>query len=181
MGSAPMCSRTAQIASKPVTLTPYCGIDMCAAGSSSAAYAALSPASHARMHALLRPNNAGLLAAAAAVVGIAANPRATNAPRRNSIVVLACWDDNVALAERIHSPASLLAARHKMKSTMLWDKAVYFCRFRRNSPCNNVIRENRQLCPSTFMRTRAVQKQGCVGIRHLCASPVFNTIFHPIS
>ena len=51
----------------------------------------------------------------------------------------------------------------------------------RSSPCNNVIRGERRTGPSAFMRTPAVKKQGCVGIRHLCASPVFNTILPPIS
>ena len=86
-----------------------------------------------------------------------------------------------ALAKRVHRRAAAAAARHKMKSLMLWGKAANFCGFRRSSPCNNAIRENNQRFPSAFTRTRAVQKQGCVGIRHLCASPVFNTIFHPIS
>ena len=86
-----------------------------------------------------------------------------------------------ALAKRVHRRAAAAAARHKMKSTMLWGNADYFCGFRRSSPCNNAIRENNQRFPLAFMRTRAVQKQGCVGIRHLFASPVFNTILPPIS
>ena len=47
-----------------------------------------------------------------------------------------------ALAKRVHRRAAAAAARHKMKSTMLWGKAANFCGFRRSSPCNNAIREN---------------------------------------
>ena len=81
-----------------------------------------------------------------------------------------------ALAKRVHRRAAAAAARHKMKSTMLWDKAVYFCRFRRNSPCNNAIRENRQLCPSAFMCTRAVKKGSCVASSRWCSITRFQTI-----
>ena len=46
-----------------------------------------------------------------------------------------------APAKRVHRRAAAAAARHKMKSTMLWDKAANFRGFRGNSPCNNAIRE----------------------------------------
>ena len=81
-----------------------------------------------------------------------------------------------APAKRVHRRAAAAAARHKMKSTMLWGFTVFFRGFRRSSPCNNAIRGKRRTGPSAFTRTVGRKKGRCVASSRWCSITRFQTI-----